>query len=291
MNSGAAPPITSMAALGPARLPPLAAGAGRVMAVLGGDDIDMRTLIDAVQQCPSVAARLMRVANSAWSTAAEPVDSIDAACARLGLDVVRSIAIALATSGPFTLRRCGAFDFRRFWSSALLSAEGADWTARLEDLASGLEPNVARTAGLLHNLGLLWLADRLPEQTSQALQAADEGCEPAVMIEIRRHCGVGYDEVGGYLAESWGLSPLLCAAMRHRQSPEDDGRLWLTNSPVGIAVGVTGAVLRGADGPPPYLRQENALIRARNLDELYQRLRERAAAVREMACSMTVNHA
>jgi len=113
--------------------------------------------------------------SAAWSAPVSEITSLEMACARLGVNVVRSVSIALAIASPFDASRCPTFEGQRFWCTALLNADAAFWLAPLARAAAPVEPQTARTGGLLHNLGLLWLADQLPDATNQALStvAAD----------------------------------------------------------------------------------------------------------------------
>lgn len=188
------------------RVPVLSPGAPFLMQALSDDSLSFIEVARAIERVPSVAVRLLALANSAWSAPASPVTSIEVACGRLGLRVVRTVSIALAVSQPFNPARCPPFSGTQFWSSALLNAEAAGWIAQRvcrNDVAT------ARTAGLLSNLGLMWLAEALPTQTGAALMVARDAPMGELNRQLSVQCGMGYDEAGALLAEAWELpSPL-----------------------------------------------------------------------------------
>lgn len=184
------------------RIPVLPPGAPYLLQALNDDDLDFVAIARAIERVPTVAARLLALANSAWSSPRSPVTSIEATCSRLGLQVVRSASIALAIAQPFNPAECPPFRSETFWGSALLNAEAASLLA--DRLLAG-QVSTARTAALIATLGLVWLADALPAQTAAALAAAADDAPGGVNRRLREHCGIGYDESGALLARAWGL--------------------------------------------------------------------------------------
>ncbi len=105
------------------QLPVLPSGVPYLLQTLMDENIDNNKLKAVIGRFPSIAARLLCLANSAWAAPPVPVTSLDMACARLGLNIVRSVSIALAISSPFNPARCPAFDAERYWCTALLVAD------------------------------------------------------------------------------------------------------------------------------------------------------------------------
>ncbi len=81
---------------------------------LAQQEIEYDDLAETIERFPSIVARLISVANSAWSSPRSPITSLRRACTHLGLALTRSIAISLAVSAPFSLNRCLNFDLARF---------------------------------------------------------------------------------------------------------------------------------------------------------------------------------
>ena len=70
---------------GELKLPVLPAVAADVLACIDGDDCDAHSLAELIQRDPSLAANLLRVANSARFAPSEPIVSLNQAISRLGL--------------------------------------------------------------------------------------------------------------------------------------------------------------------------------------------------------------
>lgn len=204
-----------------ARIPPMPKGMDHLLGVLGDENLDFDELVGELELYPSVVARLLSLANSAWSAPVTPVTSVSLACGRLGLDMVRSVVLALTVAEPFDLASCPTFDARRYWSSALTTAEAASLVSGHAGIG---DMQKARTAALLRNIGLLWLADSLPDETAEALEAyAVENSEEDQDLEslLQRHCGMGYLEAGRVLSAYWGLPEEFAATAYASCSSQD----------------------------------------------------------------------
>ena len=187
------------------KIPTLESGAARLLLELSDADVSIDKVIELVQMSPSIAAKLVSCANSAWSNPVFPVTTIGEACSRLGLNVVRTTTIALAIGQSFDPNRCPSFDAERFWCTSIIASELAESIAP----RFAVERNTARTAALLYNIGLLWLADALPEETDASLDCAKDNPECSVSECLERHCGMSRREASLHLYAAWRLPAAL----------------------------------------------------------------------------------
>jgi HD-like signal output (HDOD) protein len=225
-------------------VPVLPQGLQYLVSALGDDKMSMRELASVLQRFPSIAARVISVANSAWVSPQTPVTTLSGACAILGWRVVQGLSVALAVAKRFNAVRCPAFDAHRFWITALLTAEGA--VLLPSHLGTQRDPNTLNTAGLLHNLGLLFMADRWPRETTAALEASNEGEDLGLVEALRATSGTDYCAIGGELGEAWKLPGPLTQAMRHHRDPGYRGSHWQIALSVGVAASMAAVLWRGA---------------------------------------------
>ncbi len=217
------------------RVPALPAGVPHLLKSLTDENIGFRELAAVIEQHPIIAGRLIALANSAWSCPPDPISSLDMVCGRLGIDVVRSTGIALAVASPFDPRRCPGFDVGRFWTSALMTADASSRLVPLASAVDGPEPSVARTAGLLHNIGLLWLADQMPNEVSQAITNQNLDDQHSLTHALEDLIGFDAAFAGGHLATAWNLPEPLVTAIGHCGIRDYGGLYWETACIVGAA--------------------------------------------------------
>lgn len=224
---------------------------------LADTEIDVRDVAESIERFPNIAARLVSLANSAWSAPVEPITSIERTCAHLGLRLVKTVSMSLAVTAPFDTVRCPEFDSEMYWCNTFLVADSAAHLTVHADAGQTVLPEVVRTAGLFHNLGLLWLADKMPQPTAEALAVVkDEGIE--LNTALRDYCNTDAGVIGGLLGRAWGLPDDFVAAMEHCGNTEYEGTGWQIAALVGVATGIVSAATRG----------EQVLANDSNLDRL-----------------------
>jgi HD-like signal output (HDOD) protein len=192
----------------------------RLISALADDEIEHKQLVAILHHYPVISARLVGLVNSPWAGSATPITSIESACVRLGNKQVKAVSIAIAVGSSFNITRCRSFDPVRFWTTSMLVAEGAGLLAsKLPDTAcySTDRWQTLKTAGILHNLGLLWLADMLPEETEQAfkLTAADPPLE--VNQALLKSVGIDSCMIGAWIAKQWHIPDELVAIIKHHR--------------------------------------------------------------------------
>lgn len=178
---------------------------------------DADVIASLVDREPGLAARVLRVANSAFYGNARGVTTVGRALLVLGFDAVRGIAAAACMDRGLIKPHEGAIiDFSAVVRHSLGTAVAAEQLARLvhRDVAGE-----AFVAGLLHNLGLPIQA-RLDPAGLQALVDA-LAAQPATDLrrleaELTR---VGHEHCAAVLFESWNLPPLLIDAIRSHHAP------------------------------------------------------------------------
>jgi len=123
-----------------------------------------------------------------------------------------------------------------YWAEAILTADVSTALTLQASTIPDVDVQTIRTAGLLHNLGLLWLATWMPAETHRALSVAGSEDEKDAPVDalLEEHCGIGYCDAGAYLAEAWKFPDLLIIAFRHQQAPEYRDQDWEAANLIGI---------------------------------------------------------
>ncbi len=218
---------------------------GVIAELVGDEEAGLDDWARTLEGLPVLAARLVALANSPWSSPRTEVVTIAMACRRLGLNVVKTVSIAISISNRYRAGLCPAFDRIRFWTESIFVAE----LGRRLALAAGRDgggAGLTYSAGLFHNLGLLWLASSLPSETDRAIvDHASSSGNGSLSSHLRRHCGLGYCEAGRVLGEDWGLpAPIVEAMAGHRDPVLGAGPVVET---IHLATGLAGDFLRGRE--------------------------------------------
>lgn len=274
---------TTLDQLSTLQLPALPAGAPYLLKSLTDENIEFTELAGVIEKFPGIAGKLLSLVNSAWSAPSSEVTSLEDACSRLGLSVVRSTSIALAVAAPFNSAACPAFDLETYWCGVLLTADTASRLVGVSSPAHEYEPATLRAAGLLHNLGLLWLVDRLPAETDRALTLV--GNEQAETLQQAFDDILGFNHLaaGEHLGTSWDLPRALVVAMAHAPEVDYQGDFREIVLTVGLAAKLASAALDDADCPGQDLRQSSLGISDDSLARIFSQTHAQLARTREIA--------
>lgn len=164
---------------------------------------------------PSLAAVVLRLANSPVYGRAGTVASIDAAVRLLGPAVVRKIAAGLAG-----LEAPGSpLDRHRFLEHSVASAAASRALAKR---LGSVPPEEAHAAGLLHSLGQMVFALGSGKRYAEVQRRCADEKRPLVEVE-KEVFGLDHGRAGALLAERWNLPPAIRDAIAHHHRPDEAG--------------------------------------------------------------------
>jgi HD-like signal output (HDOD) protein len=224
-------------------LPPLPATAQEILTCFGDEFIDAQNVANVVEGDPGICAKLLGLSNSAYFGLAEPVNDIGEAISRvLGVDTVRSLVLAMAIQQSFNNKGCPSFDVERFWKTSLMTAECCKKLASLDESADDTERDLAYSAGLCHNLGLMALTHIEPARTDRVLKAHREQGPSACLTDLfEQEFETNHRSMTAELGRIWSLPAPMVAAYQYRAFPQSqcDERL-------GFVVAVGAAAVANA---------------------------------------------
>ena len=222
-------------------LPPLPATAQDILTCFGDEFIDADRVTSVVEGDPGICAKLLGLANSAYFGLAEPVNNMsDAITWVLGVDTVRSLVLAMAIQQSFNSRKCPAFEPDRFWVQSLLMAECCKKIVACDEEASDTLRDLAYSAGLCYNLGLMALAHMEPQRTNAVLGAHRNNARPGSLSKLLLdEFSTDHRIMTAELARFWSLPKAMVDAYSYRGSPTGECKERLS------AVIIAGATLVG----------------------------------------------
>ena len=167
---------------------------------------DIRQLIE---KDSAIAARILKIANSALYGFPSEIESLGHAISLLGTMTVRNLV--LAASMKQTFKRFGLME-KLMWQHSSLSGPVASCLAAHPGVT--VNKDVAFTAGLMHHVGKTALANSHRDEYEKVMARVYN--EKIGFVEAEReHFGFDHTELGAAVAERWSLPPLLIAVIRN----------------------------------------------------------------------------
>jgi len=189
------------------RIPSLPAAVLEVIASFDNANIDVQALAEKIGHDQGLSAKILRVANSPFYGLPRQVGSIPNAVVVLGFSAVRSLALAAGIAGVFSASSA-TFFWPGYWKRSMTAAVYARALAK----CLKLNPEIAFTAGLFHDIGLAALAFGAPQQLAEAQAAAGTG---DLLAAEQALLGFDHAMLGGEMARHWGFPPFIELAIRH----------------------------------------------------------------------------
>lgn len=188
----------------------------RLGELLRRDDADLADLAALVGLDPVLASATIRLANSAFFSAGQPVSSVAEAALRLGAgELYRLAALSLASRWMAIEVDGYRWEAGDFCRASLVQAVAAEALARR---TGGVDPDIAYTCGLVHELGKLAIAHSCPDRFAaiRAWRAEHGGtwleAETAVL-------GFNHAEASARLLRDWRF-PEDCVAVAAYPPPD-----------------------------------------------------------------------
>lgn len=226
------PPL-SMPAIGRAELlqslkdlPPLPQATLDALEALRNEDLGSEGCAELIGHDPALAARALRLANSAFYGVPGRVTHLRDAVHLLGRRTLASLVTVALLAKQIDASLCPGFSSTSFWRHAIATGYAARELAR----ALQADTELAFVAGLLHDIGRLALAAHFPAEVSATLQSLQEADDLAAGLE-EQLLGTSHVEVGHQVALHWRFPPAVvqAVALHHTPSPGDDGRASLSD--------------------------------------------------------------
>jgi len=189
----------------------------RLREVMESEDASMDDAAQVLSLDPALAARVLRMANSAFYGFRSQVDTVSRAANILGMQKIHDLALAASVAKTMEGLSNTLMDLHTFWYRSVHCGFLAKQIAAGAGMP-GAESMFVR--GLLHDIGHLVLFSRCPDECRQALAQADRGLDARLQVE-RELIGIDALQFTAELARVWQLPAVFTQTYAQLQQPEN----------------------------------------------------------------------
>ena len=196
-------------------------------------------VVEILKQDPAMCAKVLQMVRSAFFGTRLDTARIEDAVARLGFNVIKSLALTVGVFAAFKQDEpIQNFSVGAEQQHALLVARAAQ-----QIVGGGPLADDAFMAGMLHDVGKLVLAARKPKLLRRLLQQALTEHRPLSEVE-QQNLRATHAEIGGYLLGIWGLPRTVVEAVANHHAPS---RVPHSRVDAVAAVHIANALVRETD--------------------------------------------
>jgi len=197
------------------QLPSMPAVAARLNQLLCQDQFEIADVVGIVESDASLAARLLKVTNSAAMGLRHPATSVERAVLMLGLKGVRNVAMGVALIHGIARPRSKFFDHQLFWRDSIRRSVAsrvfaAHWP--------GCDKEEAYLGALLQDMAVPILVLSLGPDYGSVLREWTHTRRPLRDIETEQ-MGGNHADVGAWLANKWQFDPSIVSMIGCHHEP------------------------------------------------------------------------
>lgn len=235
----------------------------RVIELIESPDSSAEDLEIIVVQDQSIAAKILKVANSPVYFSGKSIVDIHQAIVRIGFETLKSIILGISifkyTSGKSSLT---VFSREEFWRHSIGAAEAARLIARHIKY-----PNMdeAYLIGLIHDIGKVVLDNYFPSEYALVGKYVQEH-ECSIMDAEIAILGFDHCAVGGWLAEQWKFPHQIKAGIEYHHNLKSLSNGYLIEPALAqLADTIVRRVKFGSGGNPTIPVLEKQVFSLKNL--------------------------
>jgi HD-like signal output (HDOD) protein/DNA-binding response OmpR family regulator len=189
-----------------------------VIELCGNENATLEDIAESIQTDPTIAMKVIRIANSSAFSRGEPATSAADAVRRLGIMQICQCVMNIEIMDSFSKMDKGAINARRFWEHSIAVATACALIARD---TRAMPTDLAYTLGLLHDVGRVVLSQALRDHYRTVIEYANEK-ELALDSVERQMLGVDHAQVVEPVLKHWNMtSELIDPIMRHHKSLDE----------------------------------------------------------------------
>ncbi len=190
----------------------------RVLQLAQNPESDLAKVAEAVSADPAIAAKVMRIANSAMYARRRQSTNLRQALITLGLNATLTLALSFTLVTALKKSSTGGFDFQAYWRRTILSAA---WGKLLATELGRRDAEEVFLASLLQDLGML-VVDKLWPEVYEGI--APFKIEHARICQHEQNCiGTDHRSIGSALLGIWNMPAGLIQAVQHSHDPSAAG--------------------------------------------------------------------
>jgi len=187
----------------------------KVIELAQDPNTDLRLVADTCSGDPSIAAKIMKIANSALYGSRRESTNLRQALIVLGLNATLTLALSFTLVSSLRRDPPKGFDFLAYWRRAILSAT---WGKLLATELNQQFAEEVFISSLLQDIGML-ATDRILPETYQDISPLKIDHAKLKQHEIETN-GADHAAIGGWLLDSWNMPEQLVRAVTHSHDVE-----------------------------------------------------------------------
>ncbi|GAB4378692.1 MAG: response regulator [Calditrichia bacterium] len=184
---------------------------------LQSKDVSLKKIGQIISRDLGMTAKILKVVNSAYFGLRRQINDPVEAVNYLGLNTIRALVLFMQVFSQLDQKKLKELSLDELFEHSLKVASYAEKIVRAEKASSSMIAE-AFVAGMLHDLGKIIIADKLPDEYTRVKELTQSNQTSDWMVE-QELLGATHAEVGAYLLGIWGISDPIIEALAYHHQP------------------------------------------------------------------------
>jgi HD-like signal output (HDOD) protein len=180
---------------------------------LSQPEFDLPSVLKVISGDPVLTSQVLYIANTEYLNNNQAVVSIEQAAVVLGFSLIKELVLSLCLLSVFEKPE----NYSSFWVHSMMTA------TTLKVLGENFDSqntNLLYTAGLIHDIGKLFLLNVTGKEYRELLQESDRQAVRLIERETEA-LGVDHADIGSRLLEHWHFPEDIVILVKYHHQPEE----------------------------------------------------------------------
>lgn len=174
------------------------------------DDFNQDSLVAIILKDASITGNILKIANSPFYARAQEVTTINHAISILGVTTVKCISLSSSIFNPDKLKSDAGVDPQELFGYMLSVAAASE---KIAQLIGHKAPEEVLIAGLLNNIGIMFLIHHFPTEYKKIIQSNHKS---GTLIQAESKVfGINHTEIGAQLGTIWKLPSFIIESIKN----------------------------------------------------------------------------
>ena len=182
-------------------LPTLPATATKLLSLFEDKNSNASIITEVIYKDPALAAKILKVANSAYYGFSQKISDLERAVALLGFNMVKSLAVSIGVMKSLPSRSNTARAGKQLWLHSITVA------VLMREMGKRIFNEKDNEAffilGLLHDVGIVVIDQFFCEQSEEIINEAAHASQTDISLIEKKILGYDHGEIGGILLTRW----------------------------------------------------------------------------------------
>ncbi len=202
-------------------LPPMSQVVMKAQELIADSNADAKKIAEIIETDPSIATKVLKVANSSYYGMSGKISSISRASVLLGHEILGEVVVLAGAEGILDGKLAGyGYDSKDLWKHSLAVAFGS------KIISNSKNPDLvkeAHMAGLIHDVGKIIL-DSYIDGKKEEIESVMEKEEKTFLDAESQYFGFNHAEIASEVCKKWNFPESLNFAIKyHHQPGNSDG--------------------------------------------------------------------